>query len=133
MSHHESQPHLKDNDSLPSHYGLSTVAAAVVPLTSLEIWQAPGSNLNPLFEDMLTFASSDPADQLLGIKIRPDGVFREELARHELVGFLNGVEIVHLRLEHIPIGILIVDAGRGAVVDRPHRRDVPGPPLAVRQ
>lgn len=51
----------------------------------------------------------------------------------EGVGHNHVVEVVDLRLEQVAVGVLVVDAGGGAVVDGPQRQDAPRAPLPVRR
>lgn len=72
------------------------------------IWESSGTNLYPLLQHLLRLASLDFGNEVLGVEPGADGVLSKRFAPHELVGCPDRVEIVHLRLQHVSVGILVV-------------------------
>lgn len=58
----------------------------------------------------------DLLNQVPCIKIRCNWILGKFFADHEFVGLLNGVEIVHLRFQHVSVRVFVVDwSGRSVV------------------
>lgn len=86
-----------------------------------------------MLQPILGFAAFQAGDQVLRVEVDADGVLGEEGAGHVGVGVVGVGEVVHLGLQHVAVGVLVVDAGGDAVVDAPDRVDVAGAALAVGQ
>lgn len=92
---------------------------SVQELHGIDIRYSPCSYFDTLFEYSFRFSIPQLLNQLLGINISTDGVLRKERTVYESIHRLDGVEVVDLRFQHISIGIFVVKARGGAVVDGP--------------
>jgi hypothetical protein len=93
----------------------------------------PRPDLDAALQRSLRLPLSQPSDIVLGLKIGADRVLREFLGGHEGVGLVRRVEVVDLRLEQVPVGVLVIDGVGGPVVDAPGGLDALGFALAIRQ
>lgn len=95
--------------------------------------QPPRANFDPLLEQLLILPRLEPADQLLRVKVRPDRILPKERPRHERRRLLHRIEVINLRLELIPIRVLVVDGRRRPMVNAPHGFDAQRFPLLICQ
>lgn len=102
-------------------------------LNKRDIFNTPRSNIRPLRKILHTLPALESLDVLLGIKINPNRVRPKRLASHEFVGCLSRLKVVELRLDHIAIGVIVVQAGSRTVVRAPDRLDPSSFALAIRE
>ena len=81
--------------------------------------QLPRANLCSSLEFFLTLAGLQSRDNVFGVEIGSYRILCKGKTFHELIGVLSRIEIVHLRFEHVAVGILVVDTGGRTVIDTP--------------
>lgn len=72
-------------------------------------------------------------DQIFGVEVCSDGIHIKQRRGHELVGFFHRGKVVDLRLNLVSVGVGVVDARRGPVVDAPEWLDAEFLALLIRR
>ena len=102
-------------------------------LHASQVRHAPGTYLPAFLQVTLLLAPPQGRDQLLGVKVGADRVLAKVGAPHKGRGLIHRVKVINLRLQHVPVRVLVVDAGRRPVIHAPHGIDAEGFALPVRQ
>lgn len=89
------------------------------------IWESSWPNLDAFLQYFLGFALLKSGDETFGVEIGPDRVLAKFFACHECVGRLDGVEVVHLRFQHVSVGIFVINRGRRPMVDAHQTGQIP--------
>ena len=95
------------------------------------VWHAPSANLNSLLQLHLILSCIQPLDQVLRVKISTDRVLGELRGFHKDKLFLYSVEVIDLVLDSVSVGVEIVHARGGPVVDGPDWVDPFGVTLGI--
>jgi hypothetical protein len=76
-------------------------------------------NVRTLCKRLNTLTTLKLFDEFFGVKINTDRVRLERLGCHELVRRLRRLKVVELRLHHVAIGVVIIEAGCGTMIRAP--------------
>ena len=87
---------------------------------------APWPYVQPFSKALERLTGLDTSDKVLGVELDSNRIFQALWALYERVNFLIRLKVVVLRLQHVPIRVLVVDARLCAVVRAPERLDTAG-------
>ena len=87
------------------------------------IRKSPWPDVRALLELRLGFSAPDPLQQLLRIEIRTHRIPLKRLTTNKLIRPFHRLEIIHLRLEPVPVWIGVVHTRRRPMIHAPYRHD----------